>query len=924
MVQRLRPSSDPSPEAVQNPNAIPQPATAAAGLVGQNQNQQPKTPVPQPGLLSFEQVQQQQLENRDDNWARPPPHPNDRRALTPITERSTRDSNSGDASANPPPLHRPGLSTINSSPLQPDQIQKQQSEASQELPKLQTDAESSTFLGEGIVTSPTSNVPLHEFGIGQTDSAGPFGSKPDPHQPKQEPDTLSRPDPKFDTRTSTDHVQPPGGSIGSPLSPPGKEPVLPAPPPPHSHQPIPPVQPTFSAIPKTPPRSPGRPAFAPIRKGPEAESELPTPGSSSRLQGEIQRKEGNGTPNLPTTATKTKTPEPTSRPQTDSHPNNPAFSPTPTTANSLPTLTHTTTTTSIHKSEYSGYSDSSKQTPPQYAQGSFSSPDHLNRDSPSRSSQSRVQDETFQNESLTSLSGNVRAVKPLGQTNGGKGGSGDDLIKEAGALYYIQETQDAAVPPPRIVGRGQNIPMSSRGQSGSDDDEDERKPSTHDLPRPPLHQIQTQSQPRQLLPPEPSPLQLRKPSAHARASLPPTPSQPPPRHSTQPSPDSSQNKYQDHGYAQGREQQPILAPQPQQPAASSFNPVETMEGDVRSPNLYYTGRDANNVSSVVDSRRASVIGIGTGGGQGGGSRSGQVSRPSGARDLVQKQRAGTSDSASSHSRHNCQQPHPLPPHPESPPDQSSQSSYHTHAQFLHHQGQIVTQAPQAIDTASRHPVNMANLDQHRSYDDNSDALAALTFLERDESNSIPKPPPPPPLLERVGPTTHTYNTPPVHVTPPESRDDASQDSGSYEAKYKSSFAPSKQAARRLANTQAQQAAHQAATHRPGKSGGANGKGKRRVRQDSWAESSDEEDEDEDEDDEEVDSDGDPVTQRLGQGHGAGPGQNLGRLSAQGSPYGSSTDLNHPGQGKPQRNLPRPPSGMFFLPSTRSFHNLVSC
>lgn len=215
---------------------------------------------------------------------------------------------------------------------------------------------------------------------------------------------------------------------------------------------------------------------------------------------------------------------------------------------------------------------------------------------------------------------------------------------------------------------------------------------------------------------------------------------------------------------------------------------------------------------------------------------------------------------------------------------------------------------------------MANVNQNQRYDDNSDALAALTFLERDEANANERARP------TSGPKAHTYETPPVQVTPSESRDDVSQDSGSYEGKYKSSFAPSKQATQRLAKTQAQQAAHQAAAHRPGKSGGANGKGKRGVHQNGWAESSDEEEEEEeDEDDEDVDSDGDPVAQRRGQG--PGPGQNLGKLSAQGSPYGSSTDLNHPGQGRPQRNLPRPPSpghgyGMSFIQAP-FFRNPVS-
>lgn len=344
-----------------------------------------------------------------------------------------------------------------------------------------------------------------------------------------------------------------------------------------------------------------------------------------------------------------------------------------------------------------------------------------------------------------------------------------------------------------------------------------------------------------------------------------------------------------------------------------------MEGDVRSPTTSYPGSDTDPASPVIGSKRTSMIGHGS---SVGGSRPGLVSRPSGARDLVQKQRGGTNDSVSSHSRHNGQpQPrHPLPPHPESSSEQLPQSSYHTYTKPPQNQGQIYSQSPgdttqtQAINNADRYPVDMANIDQRQLYDDNSDALAALTFLERDEANAAPRlhpPPPPPPLIREKtvptsGPEPRAHDPPPVQITLSDSRDDTSRDSGSYEGKYRSSFAPSKQATQRLAKTQAQQAAHQAAAHRPGKSAGAGGKGKRRARQDGWAESSDEEEEDDD-DDEDVDSDGDSVAPRLSQGPGTLPGRNQGKLSAQGSPYGSTSDLNHSGQGKQQRNLPRPPS-----------------
>jgi CCR4-NOT transcriptional complex subunit CAF120 len=935
VLERIR--GGPGPEANQNGNGAPQLPPVGGGSTNQNQNQQPSPgsdpSAPPPGVLSFDQArQQQQQQPLDDNWAKPPPHPSDRRALTPITERSTRDSNSLDTGTNPPPLQRPGLSVVNGSPPQSDQIQKQQSETSQDLPKLQTDTESSTFLGEALVTSPTSHIPLRGFDLGRTDLVGSLGSKLDSHRLGQESASLSRPDSKLDTHASMDAIRPAGGSITSPLSSPGRESVFSTLPSPYSNQPIHPVQSTFSDIPGTIAKSPDRPVTPPTRKGAGVEPGpgSPTPSSPSRFQGATQRREAGSPSNSLTAAKKAKMLEPTSLSQNDPRPNSPTISPTPTTVNSPPTLTHTGTTTSTaSRSEYSGYSGGVRPSPPQQIPGTFSSPNHSNQGSYSQPhsystsrSQLTMQGDPFQKEPLsTSFSGKPEVAKPVTRAGGGKEGSGDDhdLTREAGALYYMQEIQGAsAVPPPKIIGRGKNIPVSSTGRSDTDDEGEGEEPSTEDEPRP-----------QQWIPPEPSPLQVRRPSAQVKASIVPPPSHPlpasPPQHPAHPPPYPSQNQHQDLGYAQDHDRRPIFAPQPQQLAASSFNPIKTIEGEP--PNLPSPGSDTNPTSSVVDSRRTSVIG--SGGGHGGGSRPGLVSRPSGARDLVSRQRGGTSDSISSHPRHNSQpQPRqPLPPHPESFAEQPSQFPYSTYARPPHHQGQNFTQAQgdtaqtlQPIGTAGRHSTNMANVDQHHHYD-NSDALAALTFLDRDEANAASKSPPRPPQ-ERGVPTSGmesgAYDTPPVHVTPSDSRDDVSQDSGSYEGKYKSSFAPSKQATQRLAKSQAQQAAHQAAVHRPGKSGGTNGKGKRKVHQDSWAESSDEEEEDEDDDDEDVDSDGDPVAPRRGQGPGVGSGQNFGKLSAQGSPYGSTTDLNQLGQGRPQRHLPRPPSpgrgyGMCFPP-----------
>ena len=936
MAERMQGES--SPGTNQNGNDAPQLPHVGGGPPGQNQSRQPSLgpnpSIPQLGVLSFEQArksqqqqQPQQQQQRDDNWARPPPHPNDRRALTPIAERPNRDSISWDASPTTPPPQRPGLPPVGGLP-QPDQIQQQSSETSQELPKLQTDAESSTFLGDSLVTSPTSHIPLREFGVGQLDSAGSLGSKPDSV-------ASLRPDSKLDTNASTDAVRPAGGSTSPPLSSPGKESVFSVLPSPYSNQPINPIQSTFSDIPKTPPRSADRPMFVPpIREGPGVErgSGSPTPSSSSRFQGVIQRKEASSPSNSLATATKAKTSEPTPLPQTDLHPNTPTFSPTPTTVNSPPPLTHTGTTTSTtSKSEYSGSSGVGLS--PQQIPGMFASPNHSNQGSNSRSypysnsqSQRMAQGEPLQKEAMsTSFSGKLEGAKPVTQVGGEKkerSGDGDDIIKEAGALYYMREIRDTpAVQPPKVVGREGNIPVNSKGRSDSDDSDEELPPEGE--PRPLPQRTQTQPHQRQRQPPEPSPLQARRPSVQASFVTPPPPpplQASPPQHPTQPYPYPAQNQYQDHGYARGRDQRQILAPQPQQPTTSSFNPVNTIESDVRSPIRSSPSSDMNPTSPTVDSGHTSVVGHGSGG-----SRPGLVSRPSGARDLVSKR--GASDSISSRSRQNGQpQPRHLPPHPEPfsehPP---RSSSYPMYPQPPQHQGQIsaralgdTTQTSPAIGSADRYPANVANVDQRQPYDETSDALAALTFLERDEANTAPKAPPPRPRGAGgpISDTEDAYDSPSVHVTPSDSRDDVSQDGSSYEGKYRSSFAPSKQATERLAKSQAQQAAHQAAVHRPGKSGGTNGKGKKKVRQDGWAESSDEEEEEEDDDDEDVDSDGDPVAPRRSQGPGVGPGQNLGKLSNQGSPYGSTTDLSQLEQGRPQRHLPRPPSpgrsyGVYF-------------
>ncbi|KAI0950970.1 hypothetical protein AcW1_008133 [Taiwanofungus camphoratus] len=195
-------------------------------------------------------------------------------------------------------------------------------------------------------------------------------------------------------------------------------------------------------------------------------------------------------------------------------------------------------------------------------------------------------------------------------------------------------------------------------------------------------------------------------------------------------------------------------------------------------------------------------------------------------------------------------------------------------------------------------------------DPDADALAALTFLEQEESTTTTasqhKPSPPssapssaPPIPEVIEPSSSPSRAPVDR------------------REYRSSFAPSRQAAERKAKTQAQQAAHQAAVSRPGK---ANGKGKpRNQSRGAWAESSDEEEEEEEEeDDEDADSDAEPpprMASRTSQQPVAPsmtPSSSVGQTYPQGrvmSPAGSGTDFNtnaYPQHRRPPRELPQLP------------------
>ncbi|TDL25788.1 hypothetical protein BD410DRAFT_826381 [Rickenella mellea] len=203
----------------------------------------------------------------------------------------------------------------------------------------------------------------------------------------------------------------------------------------------------------------------------------------------------------------------------------------------------------------------------------------------------------------------------------------------------------------------------------------------------------------------------------------------------------------------------------------------------------------------------------------------------------------------------------------------------------------------------------------------ADALAALSFLEREESEQTtaskqnmaqqPQPPPPP---------------------PPEVKEPAGSN-GMPAGQFRSSFAPSKQAEERKKRSQAQAAAHDAVLHKPGR---PNGRAKA-VKKDrgAWGESSEEEEEEEEEeDDEDADSDGQPATAASGSrsGHGLPPSITAARNqmysgSAHGhgqSPSGSAADLGlHPN--RPPRTLPQIPGmpGQRSAPGSEDYHGAPS-
>jgi CCR4-NOT transcriptional complex subunit CAF120 len=193
-------------------------------------------------------------------------------------------------------------------------------------------------------------------------------------------------------------------------------------------------------------------------------------------------------------------------------------------------------------------------------------------------------------------------------------------------------------------------------------------------------------------------------------------------------------------------------------------------------------------------------------------------------------------------------------------------------------------------SSTDHPTAMADRQQdalHMSGDDNSDALAALSFLAQEISPvkpiATPKPRPPPSNMRAPSPAVDSEATTPL----------------------RSSFAPSKQAAERKARVQAQEAASHAAAHKPGRPNG----NRKNVNGDKsgWHQSSDEEEEEE-EDDDDGDSD---------EAHHRGPPAPIpvapvqplhprGRDISPTGPHSSMVDPNARAQQRQSRTLPPVP------------------
>lgn len=280
----------------------------------------------------------------------------------------------------------------------------------------------------------------------------------------------------------------------------------------------------------------------------------------------------------------------------------------------------------------------------------------------------------------------------------------------------------------------------------------------------------------------------------------------------------------------------------------------------------------------------------TGGGVGTpNSRYSVVGKPSGARAAPGNKMTGTSSSR--------REPPPSASASTAVPPSNANASYTYQQAQGRERNMSHDEAAQGLAYADR-------VEDHHGFEDTSDALAALTFLDREEQ------PAPAPLQPTRSQTQSSMGSTPT--SPSESRSNVPQvlepprgqspQLSSDSHQYRSSFAPSKSAAERKAKAQAQQAALQAATHKPGR---ANGKSKPRHKESgAWGESSDEEEEEEEEDDEDEDADSDdePMPRRDRLDPNA-PGMNDRRASP-GAPGGDPTTA-YPQPRRP-RDLPQVP------------------
>ncbi|KAH7884450.1 hypothetical protein F5I97DRAFT_1456898 [Phlebopus sp. FC_14] len=197
--------------------------------------------------------------------------------------------------------------------------------------------------------------------------------------------------------------------------------------------------------------------------------------------------------------------------------------------------------------------------------------------------------------------------------------------------------------------------------------------------------------------------------------------------------------------------------------------------------------------------------------------------------------------------------------------------------------------------------------QNRADDVNADALAALSFLDKDPEASTQQP-----GRTEMPPRSPAQSPSPPQKSSPQPEENVPGAGSSDVGQYRSTFAPSKQAAQRKARLQAQQAAHQVATHRPGRANGKRTSSGPRAA--GWNESSEEEEEeDEEEEDEDADSDDEPSTadsKRPSQTSSAVPAtapvRPLRPQSRTTSPAETATDANPYAQLRHPRNLPPVP------------------